>query len=218
MNHPWLDKYPLNEGSKYLVIGTHPPMPYCGKLEFYYGNMSEFWRFLDLIYPGHQLYLNGCPKLEDIILFLDKINLSITDMVYKTSVHKFSTDKEMGKISLDDLNPYLFKWLCSSQIEKIYFTSFGGTNSAKNLFKKWYKYNFKQESKKYKITANHLNEIELWKRKIKVIDLFSPSPTARRSSNKIKEFNEWRLGKVANSDYDSFRVDWYKKYLPKIIL
>ena len=71
-NHPWLDDHPIKQNAKYLILGTHPPMPYCGKLEFYYGNMSEFWRFLDLIYPGHMLYLNGCPKLDDIVRFLDK--------------------------------------------------------------------------------------------------------------------------------------------------
>ena len=54
-------------------------MPYCGKLEFYYGNMSEFWRFLDLVYPGHKLYEKGCPKIEDIISFLEKSKLDITD-------------------------------------------------------------------------------------------------------------------------------------------
>lgn len=56
------------------------------------------------------------------------------------------------------------------------------------------------------------------KYKIKVIDLFSTSPTARRSSPNIKEFKEWRLGKETNNDYDSFRVNWYIKYLPKIII
>jgi len=218
MIHPWLEKYPIKKGSKHLIIGTHPPMPYCGKLEFYYGNMSEFWRFLDLVYPGCKLYVNGCPKIEDIIKFLKKSNLAITDIVYKTHVAKFSTDKDMGKISNEDLNQHLLKWLNESSIKTIYFTSFGGTNSAKNLFKKWYKLNFKLESKKYKITTNHLNEIILWNRKIKLIDLFSPSPTARRSSPNIKEFKEWRLGKVTKIDYDSFRVNWYKKHLPKIII
>lgn len=218
MIHPWLKKYPIKKESKYLILGTHPPMPYCGKLEFYYGNMSEFWRFLDLVYPGHNLYENGCPKIEDIISFLKKSKLSITDIVYKTSVAKFSTDTDMGKINNDDLNQFLFNWLKESSIETIYFTSFGGANSAKNLFKKWYKFNFTQDSKKYKITASHLNEIELLQRKIKLIDLFSPSPTARRSSPRIKEFKEWRLEKEANNDYDTFRVYWYKKYLPNIII
>jgi len=214
--HPWLEKYKINKKSNYLIIGTHPPMPYCGKLEFYYGNMSEFWRFIDLVYPGHKLYENGCPKIGDISTFLKKSNLSITDIVYKTSVAKFSTDADMGKINNDNLNPFLFKWLKESSIETIYFTSFGGTNSAKNLFKKWYKLNFKQESKKYKITSNHLNEIEVWERKIKLIDLYSPSPTARRSAPRIKDFKKWREGKEENNDFDTFRTYWYKKHLPKI--
>jgi len=217
MTHPWLVKYPIKKGDKYLIIGTHPPMPYCGKLEYYYGNMSEFWRFLDSVYPGHKLYKNGCPKIEDILKFLKKNKLAITDIIFKTHVAKFSTDKDIGDISYEDLNQHLFKWLNESSIETIYFTSFGGTNSAKNLFKKWYKLNFELESKRYKITTNHLNEIKLWNRKIKLIDLFSPSPTARRSAPNIKEFKEWRLNKSTKNDYDSFRIYWYKKYLPKII-
>jgi hypothetical protein len=213
MIHPWLEKYPIKKDSKYLVIGTHPPMPYCGKLEFYYGNLSEFWRFLDLVYPGHKLYENGCPKMEDIIIFLDKIKLSITDLVNETSAAKFSTDNEMGIINNEDLNPFLFKWLKESSVETIYFTSFGGTNSAKNLFKKWYKNMFKE---KCKISIEHENSIEIFNRKIKFIDLFSPSPSGRRSSPRIKEYKEWRLGKATNNDYDSFRIYWYKKYLPRL--
>jgi len=33
MIHPWLEKYPIKKDSKYLIIGTHPPMPYCGKFK-----------------------------------------------------------------------------------------------------------------------------------------------------------------------------------------
>lgn len=212
-SHPWLEKYPIKKNSKYLVIGTHPPMPYCGNLEFYYGNMSEFWRFLDFVYPGHKLYKNGCPKIEDITSFLEKSKLSITDIVYKTSVAKFSTDNKMGKISSDDLNPFLFKWLKESSIETIYFTSFGGSNSAKNLFKKWYKNTF---GKVCKINKLHLNILEMYGRNIKIIDLFSPSPTARRSSPRIKEYKEWLLINKTNNSYDEFRIYWYGKYLPKL--
>jgi len=39
MLHPWLKKYPVKHDSKFLILGTHPPMPYCGKLRFFYGNM-----------------------------------------------------------------------------------------------------------------------------------------------------------------------------------
>ena len=154
MIHPWLEKYPIRKGDKYLIIGTHPPMPYCGKLDYYYGNMSEFWRFIDKVYSGYKLYENGSPKIEDILKFLKKGKLAITDIILKTHISKFSTDKDMGNIGIQDLNQHLFKWLKDSSIETIYFTSFGSTNSAKILFKKWYKSNFKHESQKYKITKN----------------------------------------------------------------
>jgi hypothetical protein len=213
MIHPWLSDYPIKPESQYLILGTHPPMPYNGKLKFYYGNMSEFWRFLDLVYPGHNLYLDGFPKTEDIISFLDKIKTSITDIIYKTNLEQFSTDGAIGKINPKELNPFLSKWLKESKVETIYFTSFGGTNSAKNLFKRWYKKEFEKPSK---ISKEHVNYVQIFNRKVKLVDLFSPSPTARRSSPRIKEFKEWRLGKEVDNDFDHFRVDWYKQYLPKL--
>ena len=213
IKHPWLEKHKINTDSRYLILGTHPPMPYCGKLEFYYGNMSEFWRFLALVYPGHQLYENGCPKIEYIIRFLDNSKISITDLVFITRSEKFNNDNDMGKINVEDLNPYLAEWIKESKIETIYFTSFSGKNSAKNLFKKWYKKEFKKLSR---ISTAHINYIEMFDRKIKLIDLYSPSPTARRSSSRIKEYKEWSLWESNNNDYDSFRAFWYKKHLPKL--
>ena len=213
MLHPWLKKYPIKPYSKYLILGTHPPMPYCGKLKFYYGNMSEFWRFLNIIYPNNNLYVQGCPKLKDVLTFLDNNDISITDIIYKTSCQMFSTDIEIGRITNDDLNPFLAKWLKNSKVEVIYFTSFGGKNSTKNLFKKWYR---KEFNKPIKITKEHINTIDIFGRKINLIDLFSPSPTSRLSSNKVKEFIQWRLENKFNKDYDTFRVYWYRKYLPKI--
>ena len=210
--HPWIEKYQINKDSKYLIIGTHPPMPYCGRLEYFYGNMSEFWRILDKVYPNNNLYNNGCPKKKDILNFINDNYISITDLVYKTNEVKFSTDNGMGKLSVEHLNPFLKKWPENSSIDVIYFTSFGGTNSAKNLFKKWYKATFKKSSK---ISNNHFNEIEIFGQKIKLIDLFSPSPTAQRSSPRIKEYQEWKILNSPN-DYDSFRINWYKTHLPKI--
>jgi G:T/U-mismatch repair DNA glycosylase len=213
MLHPWLKKYPIKPNSKYLILGTHPPMPYSGNLRFFYGNMSEFWRFLDLVFPGNRLYSNGCPNLKDLLFFLNRNKISITDIIYRTSSQKFSTDAEIGKINNDDLNPFFIKWLRNSEVEVIYFTSLGGRNSAKSLFKKWYRKEFKKASK---ITDNHINAIRLYDRDIKLIDLFSPSPTARRSSSRVKEFIKWQTYQKIDNDYDSFRIYWYKKYLPKI--
>jgi G:T/U-mismatch repair DNA glycosylase len=69
--HPWLEKYPIKKDSKYLILGTHPPMPYCGRLPFYYGNMNEFWKLLDRVYPDNDLYLNGFTELENVLKFLE---------------------------------------------------------------------------------------------------------------------------------------------------
>ena len=122
MIHPWLEKYPIKKDSKSLIIGTHPPMPYCGKLEFYYGNMSEFWWFLDLVYPGHKLYENSCPKIEDIIISLEKSKLSITDIVYKTSVTKLSTDNDMVKINYDIFLNFNWRWNIFTTISPTHVT------------------------------------------------------------------------------------------------
>jgi hypothetical protein len=97
-------------------------------------------------------------------------------------------------------------------MSSIYFTSFGGANSAKNLFKKWYRSEF---GKVCKISSAHVNEVEMFGRLIKVIDLFSPSPTAKRGSSRITEYKDWLLNGIGNNDYDAFRIYWYKKYLPK---
>ncbi len=34
-------------------------MPYCDKFEFYYGNMNEFWKFMDVVYPSISFYSNS---------------------------------------------------------------------------------------------------------------------------------------------------------------
>jgi hypothetical protein len=212
MNHPWLQDYPIKAKSKYLILGTHPPMPYCGNLRFFYGNMSEFWRFLDLVYPCNNLYMDGCPQLDDILTFLDKNRIAISDIVYTTSSIKFSIDSEMGKLNDSNLNPFLADWIKKSDVDVIYFTSFGGSNSAKSLFKKWYKKEFKKPSK---ISNDHTNKIKIDEREITLIDLFSPSPTARRSAGKVKEYRNWLLENGNERDYDSFRIYWYKLHLPK---
>ena len=212
-NHPWLVDHPMNQDAKYLILGTHPPMPYCGKLEFYYGNMSEFMRFFDKVYPENKLYTDGCPEKQDILKFLNSYKFSITDMVYETHGEKFSTGRKMGKISPQDLNPFLQDWLEKSQVERIYFTSFSGQNSAKSLFKKWFRSTY---GKVCRIPAFPLNEIEINGRIIETIDLYFPSPTAKRGLPCSKAFKDWSKKHKRLRDYDGFRLYWYQKYLPEL--
>lgn len=216
-NHPWLSNYPILKGSRYLIIGTHPPMPYCGKLPFFYGNMNEFWRFLDKVYPNNKLYDSiGCPRLEDIKDFLKKANIAITDMVEETNGQPFSTDDDMVWTKL---NSKLKEQLKASQVEKIYFTSSAGKNSALSLFKKWLKENKKEFGKikipAYKDWRSKGCSIMLFDKKIHLEQLFSPSPTARRSQKRVEEFQCW-LRTNPNGSYDDFRIAWYRQKLPQI--
>ena len=87
------------------------------------------------------------------------------------------------------------------------------------MFKKWIKLEdngFKNiqipESKEWR---NKGLVINLQGKKIQLELLFSPSPTARRSANRIKEFRNY-LEDHPNATFDEFRIDWYKQKLPKI--
>jgi hypothetical protein len=211
--HPWLELYPIDKYSKRLIIGTHPPMPYKGELKFFYGNMFEFWRLLSYVYKHDNLFTNDKPDLIKIKAFLKKYKFSITDIVYKTNGNKFSTDQEMQVI---ELNTFLLKWLKSSNIKEIYFTSFSGKNGALPLFKNWLKSNFGNKVKVDPIEKwdHYTTTIIIENRTYKLIRLYSPSPTARKGIARSKAFKNY-LEINPNSNADSFRIDLYKKLLPK---
>ncbi len=211
--HPWLEEYPIQKKSERLIIGTHPPMPYKGEMKFFYGNMFEFWRLLSKVYLNDDLFTNDKPDLNKIISFLNKYKFSITDIVFKTDGNKFSTDDQMNVV---ELNPFLLNWINESKIKEIYFTSFSGKNGALPLFKKWIKDNFGNKVKIKSIDkwANYSTDIIVNNRTIKLVRLYSPSPTARKGIGRSSVFKNYLL-KNPNSNADSFRIDLYKKLLPK---
>jgi G:T/U-mismatch repair DNA glycosylase len=214
--HPWFHLYPVDADAEYLIIGTHPPMPYCGRLQFYYGNTGEFWRILDRVYPGEKLFDRTCPELTDAKTFLAKHKIWITDMVEATNGDPFSTDNQMQGIVL---NKSLKKQLTGSKIHTIYFTSFGGKNSALNLFKRWLKENGYKNTKipDCKIWREEGLTIQLQARSYKLHLLFSPSPTANRSAWRITPYQAWKAKQknVETNSYFDFRVWWYKNRMPK---
>ena len=219
VKHPWLKEYPIHPSDKGVIIGTHPPMPYRGCLKFYYGNMYEFWRFLEQTYLNDSFFdSEQKPDLKKILKWLEKYQLGITDMLFLTHKNnEFSVDNDM---IIDDkkkqLNPYLYDWLNQSKVDTLYFTSFSNGKSAFGLFKSWYKIHFK------KTLPNGLDilkdgnsfTIELFKKKVNLVMLYSPSPAARRGIPRSKPYQDW-LMKNPNGSIDQFRVWWYKKYLPK---
>jgi hypothetical protein len=81
IKHPWLEEYPIRPSDKGVIIGTHPPMPYRGCLKFYYGNMYEFWRFLEQVYPNDSFFDSlQKPDLKKILKWLKKYQLGIRKM------------------------------------------------------------------------------------------------------------------------------------------
>ncbi len=219
INHPWLEAYPVNPSDKGVIIGTHPPMPYRGCLQFYYGNMYEFWRFLEQVYPNDSFFdKDQKPDLQKILKWLRKYELRITDMLFLTHKNNhFSVDSD---IIIDDkkkqLNPFLNDWLKKSKVDTLYFTSFSNGKSAFGLFKNWYKIHYKKTLPNGLDILKNGNAytIELFNRKVKLVMLYSPSPAARRGIPRSKPYQDW-LMKTPKGNIDLFRVWWYKKYLPK---
>lgn len=214
ISHPWLNKFPIPSDTKYLILGTHPPMPYKGNFNFYYGNSKEFWRFLSIVYSNNSFYKEGILSLDNILAFLYQNKIWISDIVEETNGTPFSIDDDMKWTML---NNTLKDVLIEGSVEIIYFTSFGGKNSALNLFKRLLKMNgYKNIKIPYVSTwRNKGLIIQLNGKKIKLEVLFSPSPTARRSANRVNEFQDWII-QNPNSNFDEFRVNWYKFKLPKL--
>lgn len=207
--HPWLTNYPIKSTDTKLFLGTHPPMPYRGDVNFYYGNTKSFWKIIHQIFPEYKIFIDSTFSLINTRGFLEKNNIAITDIVYHTGQKEFSTDYQMGTLNRDQLNPKLEEWLKTSQINTIYFTSFSSGNSAKALFKRWYQNSFGYRSG---IDNGHFNEIELFEREVSTIDLYSPSPNARRAAPRIREYQDW-LVTHPNESFDEFRIDWYSENL-----
>lgn len=218
-NHPWLEKYPIQNNSTKLIIGTHPPMPYRGCMQFYYGNSYEFWRFMELTYQNFRFFDNEMrPKLDLILNWLDSNNFTITDMIQHTYVkNKFSVDSD---ITIDDyklqLNQLLYDWLKNSKVNKIYFTSFSEGKSAYDLFRKWVKIHFNKRLPKGRdiINQNNNHKLKIFDREVELIMLYSPSPAARRGIPRSQPYIKWRIeNPTIENPIDEFRLNWYRKYL-----
>lgn len=215
--HPWLKKYPINSDVRHLIIGTHPPMPYSGPMHYYYGNKQHFWRLLDQVYPGQGIFSDRAgAKLEKILPLLEKLNMGITDMVEGTDGSPFSTDAAM---KWTKLNSELWSVLTKGSVEKVYFTSLGGINSAIELFRIWLDRCMKIDPKvvipSNRMWRNDGLKIQLDGKPLHLEVLFSPSQNGARNAKKIPEYQYW-LNNHPSGTFDDFRVDWYKRKLPPL--
>ena len=66
INHPWLHQHPIEKTAEFLVVCTHPPMPYEVPFKYYNGNVGEYRRLLDRVYPGEGLLVGNTADLTAI--------------------------------------------------------------------------------------------------------------------------------------------------------
>ena len=215
MNHPWLHHYPIEKTSEFLILGTHPPMPYTAPLKYYYGNVGEFWRLLDRVYPGEGLFVGNTAKLAAIESWQKQYRVAITDVVAATNGEPFNTDKDMV---VTRLNANLLDELGHSKVHAIYFTSFAGKNNALSLFRRLLKENGHKHVRISDVKEWHADglSIQLSEKEYTLHALYSPSPSANRAASRVQPYQKWKNEQkegMPNSYFD-FRVWWYAQRLP----
>jgi hypothetical protein len=215
MNHPWLHQYPIEKTAEFLILGTHPPMPDTAPLKYYYGNVGEFWRILDGVYPGEGLFVGNTVDLAAIESWQKKYRVAITDVVAATNGQSFNTDKDMV---VTCLNTNLLDQLGQSNVHTIYSTSFAGKNNALSLFRRLLKENGHRHLRIPDVKEWHADglSLQLGEKKYTLHALYSPSPMANIAAPKIQAYQDWKAKQkegVPNSYFD-FRVWWYAQRLP----
>ncbi|MDR3049012.1 MAG: hypothetical protein LBV16_04145 [Elusimicrobiota bacterium] len=199
--HQFLDKYPINNDSKKLILGTiHPHNVESFEIPFFYGNVSSLWKIFSEAFPAE---LNKPLTLRKILQFLTDREISVSDTIrscYRKTPNS-AADKDLEPI---EFNKQLINAIRDSKITKIFFTSGFGKN---NAFKLFYKDILKQ-----KITIDIRNNREVildemfFGRPIKLIVLYSPSKAATRGIVKSKAYKKSGFNSVHN-----FLVDYYRK-------
>ena len=128
--HYYLDKYPIDPGSRKLILGTihaHDRSKY--KLDFFYGNRGSLWNIFHDAFPQE---LTDPNSVESILAFLKARKIAMSDVILKCErKKKTALDADLVNICLhEDLLPQIRR----SAITDIYFTSGSGTNNAFRLF------------------------------------------------------------------------------------
>jgi hypothetical protein len=143
--HPYIHYFSQDlKPWKYLIIGTFPPNNEVRQgnksvTDYFYGNKGTLWKILQEIYTEFNFEKGSRTFLKDeMIKWQYKYNVGITDTLIslnRTYV-KSSADNDFI-LDWEDYNHELRSYILenSNHIEKIYFTSSKGCNSAFETFK-----------------------------------------------------------------------------------
>ena len=202
INHQFIEKYPVIETDKQLIIGTmHPPKVDNFRHKYFYGNVGSLWEMLHEIYPecDHT-------KLKKIQEFLRINHIGISDMIYSCDNCYTGSD---STIKNEILNPYLKDLINNSNVTRIYFTSSGNQKSALSFFCEYFDLTITETERK---SEKFIKEIQLKGevRKIELVLLLSPSRQANRSIGRREDYKKLKQ-KDSTLTTKKFRVIQYKQ-------
>lgn len=194
--HPYNDERFNFENAKTFIIGSIPPHRFsepknllCGDVDWYYGSKNNsFWDILKESCCDSQLTL--CTKENQQKFFMEN-EIGIFDMIQKCTRKNgcSSSDNDLYNLELIDVCKIISENKNSEL--KLFFTSI----FVADLF-----------SKKTRITVDsknrELQEIAICDKKLKVIILYSPSPSWSRG---LEE------GIRKDKDKNKKRIDQYKQ-------
>lgn len=143
--HPYLSQhFDSNKTWKYLIIGTFPPNKEIRKekkflVNYFYGNKGSLWKILGKIYTEFNFEKGSSEELiSNIKLWQEKYCIGIVDTLVSLRRKDInSSDDSDFILEYEDYNHDLKSYILqnNNQIEKIFFTSSNGCNSAYETFK-----------------------------------------------------------------------------------
>ena len=205
--HLYISKYPINQSSKSLILGTIHPHNGINdiinfKIDFFYGNKNSLWTILS---EAKNIRLD---TLDEILDFLLQNKISISDMILECERlnDKVTADKDLQNLVV---NQNLKNEILKSDIETIYFTSAFNKNNAAKLF-------FDLFELQNQIPINWKNtyeiNIDFFGKKIKCVILLSPSGASNIGISKSKIYLDKRKEYIKfKTPVKQFKIDFYKE-------
>lgn len=203
INHQFIDQYPISLDSQKLVLGSiHPVAPVPGEL-FFFGNDNNLWKNLNEAFPDE---LNEPIGQEDIMRFLGKRKIAISDIIVQCIRVYSSQDKDMVPTVM---NTDLLARLRESEITEILFTGGFGVNSPFRIFYE----TLLGQKLTYSVRTNRgltLNK-SFFGREVKLSILYSASGNANVGIARSKQFQAVRDTLGNYLPVRQFRIKYYQE-------
>jgi len=203
--HNYLDKYPINQNSTRLIIGTiHPHLTDDFNIDFFYGNIGSFWDILSNSFPERDFNTK-----DHIIQTLNDYNISITDMIRQCDRENEFITEDSKLYNIIDNVGQIKEGIANSKIDTIYFTSRFGKNNAAKLFVKKFKINYRKTFNP--IMSEFTIERDVFGREIKAVVLYSPSNNANIGISKTSPYlNNYEYYQGFKHPVKQFKIEFYK--------